>query len=155
MNLEREMTNATAGRICTDSTLKDFKRTFNQIEKKAKKEGFTNLHIIVTYDEGDDNTLARHYVEIHGSRLETEEEWHKRLEWQKLRNTRDLEQAQRVVSFGRVTMGENESIDKALEKSSLRCEKCGVPETGLVCMGGWKRSKRLCSKCIEAIRNNR
>lgn len=152
MNLEREMINAVVGRVYIDNPIEDYKRGFKQLEKKAKKEGFISLHLSIGYNEGDDNTLERNYIELCGSRVETEIEWHKRLEWKKILNIRELEHAQQVLSWEKTSIEENTAIDKALEKTSYRCEKCGVPETGLTHMGNWKRSKRLCGKCCNILR---
>lgn len=139
------------------NTIKALKTLLDKEEKKAIKEGYTNLRLDVLNKEGYDYEGASSdtvYLVLLGDRLETEEEWHSRLLRIKTRKVDDLEDAKKMTSEDGLKFYENEIdiLSKALEKSTLRCEKCNCLCSYTTSFGG-KKARRICSKCADKICN--
>ena len=132
--------------------LETFKINLNLIERKAKKDGFTKLQIFVGQEDGNEDNIGYNYIGLDGERLETEKEWHTRLEDSQRRCQRELETAQAIVNSSKKYTEKIENINKALETSLLKCEICGKPESGTIFKGNWKKSRRICHKCSEGVK---
>lgn len=138
-------------RIDNGISLEEFAKKLQSIIKKATKDGVTELHFHWDRDEGDDDTLPSETFTVMGKRLETEEEWHGRLVSAKNRCIRELENAQNIVKRSSHYTTKAQDIDKALEKSTLRCVKCGKPCNYTMCVLGWNNSKCICTECTDIL----
>jgi hypothetical protein len=132
--------------------MEDFKEKLEGLENKAIKDGLTDLTVQICYESGDEDTCPSYSMSLCGKRLETEEEWHKKLEDHKRRLKRELETAQAIVARSTTYDEKNKKIDAALETSTLRCEKCNKPCSYKTSMSDWKKSKRICNDCCNILR---
>ena len=132
--------------------IKDLTKELVKMERKGKKEGYENITIYTGLDEGDDDNLPRYYIEAMGNRLETEEEWHNRLEDYRTQTKRTIENASRISKNSPSYIKKIEDIDEALKGSKLRCEMCGMPCSCKIFMSNWKKARRLCNTCTEKTR---
>jgi len=84
--------------------------------------------VVVTFDReyGQDMKEER-FIPIMVTRLETEEEWHLRLESMKERTLNNLKNAREILLKENERMEKVAKIDEALSKSSFKCEVCGKP----------------------------
>lgn len=129
--------------------IETFKQDLKRIEKKAKKLGYTNVRVELRYNEGDENNLSRTTFAVTGDKLETDQEWHRRLEHEKIRNKRVIEETLRnhnVLSFF-------QDIDKqyedALKNSPLKCITCGKPTAREI--HSWGKTRRICHECDHIL----
>jgi hypothetical protein len=132
-------------------SIKDFKNRFRKLEREAKNS-YENITVDFGYEDGDENNLGSSYLVVEGIRVETEKEWHDRLESIKCCNKNTLDNANRIIMASKVYMDQNDEINFALSKSSLRCEICKKPWTGMCYQSNWKKSRRICPKCSDSIR---
>lgn len=107
------------------SKIETFKQDLKRIEKKAKKLGYTNVRVELRYDGGDENELSKTTFAVVGSKLETDQEWHTRLEWDRNRNTRLMEETLRNYNALPVFKDIDKQYEDALSKSPLKCTTCG------------------------------
>jgi hypothetical protein len=121
------------------------------LEKQAKKEGYKDITVDLHFDRGDENNLDSSELIVSGTRLETEEEWHKRLESIKTRKSNTISNAAKIMERSKVLVESIESINEALSKSSLKCEECKNPCSYTTYHGGWKHSRRVCYECLKKI----
>lgn len=137
-------------------TLQEFKKQIATLEQKAIKLKATNLTITIEHQSGDesDHTEDGKLLTIHGKMLEPEEAWFRRVEDRKRANEQELKRAQSIVKAESLYLERIQECDKALEKSTLRCQDCGVPCVGWIIPAGERKAKRLCYKCGE-IRSNK
>lgn len=136
---------------CDDNiSVTNFMTTLQSVIDQSKKQGITNLNIQVRGDEGDENNLPRTYLVIYGRRIETNEEWHKRLLEHKSFLSREVESIERDKLHVNDLKKEIENIEKSLKKipKSLRCSKCGNPKSYIVYGGIWgDKEVRVCRDC--------
>jgi hypothetical protein len=157
MKLEKEIISVQSEFVTvgpTDLKIEDFKERLTKLEKKAKETGITDLKVQMSYDQGDVDCDNRplYTMCLIGKRLETEGEWHKRLEDQKVRSKRELETAKAIVARSAIYDEKIKNIDAALDTSTLRCEKCNSPCSYTTYMSNWSESKRVCYDCCNKIR---
>ena len=126
--------------------IKDFKTALNKLEKGAKKEGLKEISASIRIDVGEDD-WNESYLIVSGTRLETELEWHKRLQDIKNHSSKILEDAKKVVKTGSYYTKLVKDIDNALSKSSLKCEVCGKPEHQILQKIDWKLPRIICNDC--------
>ena len=127
--------------------IKSFKKELAKLEKKAKKEGYKEISVSVGLDKDVDYDQS--YLNVSGIRLETELEWYTRLERIKNHNSSILREATRLMSASKKYTDENDEINYALSKSSLKCEICKKPTN--VTISGFKnngKERRICNECI-------
>jgi len=151
-SLKKIKVNKLIGEISNNRNLsvKEFRVSFGKLMKRAKKEGYEDISVDFQTDNGDENNLSSSCMVLMGTRMETEEEWHKRLQHNYNNNKRILDQANRVVNVAKVYDDENDKIAEALSKSSLKCCKCGKPCSYTTWAGG--KTKRICNECCEKER---
>lgn len=154
-SMEKQRINARAGSIVFDSklSLADFLKEVQKITRKAKRDGYKDLTVDGGYDNGDEDTLPSSFFQVFGNRLETEEEWHKRLEDIRRHNQNTLENAQRIMDRKENFLKRIVEVDTALDKSSLKCVDCGSPHSHLESGGGLKKETRLCGPCSNKRRD--
>jgi hypothetical protein len=133
-------------------TIEEFTKALLHLENKAIKDGLTDLTVQICYESGDEDIPNSYSMSLCGKRLETEEEWHKRLEDDRQRAKRELETAQAIVARSTKYEERIKNIDAALETSTLRCEKCNKPCSYTSYILDWKKSKRICNDCCNKIR---
>lgn len=127
--------------LTIDDTIKFLKKA----EIIAKKKGFEDIKVEHIYYEGDENNLPYSTMVVTGWRLETEEEWHRRLEERQRSIKRNLDSAGQMVAR-KISIGQTiATIDEALAKSSLKCEVCGKPCSYTTYYNN--KTKRICGKC--------
>ena len=128
--------------------IKSFKKELAILERKGQKEGYKEVSVSVGLDRDVDYDQS--YLNVSGIRLETEKEWYDRLQRIKVSNSRILSDANRVIDASKRYIDENNNIDKALSKSSLKCEICKKPTNVTVSgyQGNWKE-RRICNSCIN------
>ena len=152
---KQEVQRAKVGEITRYSnskfTLKDLKAELAKLEKKAKKEGYKDIEVDFEHDYGGENSLGGSYMVVVGTRLETDDEWHRRLDRIKREHKMEIENAERTLKAVKIYTDKIAEVEKALEKSPLKCENCGSPESGLTHKGNWKRSRRICPKCCDKV----
>lgn len=136
-------------------TIKFLKAELDKMEKKAIKEGYTNLRLIIRQEPSEyELSTGDYYICLEGSRLETEEEWHKRLLHKKTRLTNDLNDAISMTSEAGLKFygDEIKLLTEKLETSTLRCEKCGMLCAYTTTMSNWKKPRRICNICADKFR---
>ena len=140
-------------RINDDKTAEEILKQLNSALKKTKKT-HTNIRIRLDY-ENPDYSLPTESITLVGNTEETEEEWHKRLEHEKFQINRSLSEAERILNSKENLTKKLDEIEKALEKSSLRCNDCGKPESirynSFATRG---KTIRICNSCLK-IRENK
>ena len=147
MELTKENVVVSVGSIERGGKIEDFEKKFKAIKKKAIKDGCTNITVALEYREkgaGDDDYNSS-WISIEGTRLETDEEWHKRLVLECGRLCRCIKDIERIPTDLTYYKKEIEKLNEAIETSPLRCEKCNVPVYWVTYTGN--KHKRLCNKC--------
>lgn len=151
-NLEKQTISAYSDKIFFNSceiTVPALKKKLDELCKKAKKDGLINPVISISAELPDDEGYGREGVvfSMYGQRQETEEEWFKRIQNMKNANEQELQRAKDTVNAESLYLERIQKCNDALEKSTLRCQDCGVPSMSWVCSPGEKTSRRICSKC--------
>lgn len=82
--------------------------------EKATKQGWKKLRLDTKDYEGDHFTLPRSSIAIVGYRIETEHEWHTRLEHQKNQYKREIEKAKQTIQNCGWSEKRIDDLDKAL-----------------------------------------
>jgi len=152
LKLEKQIVTSTIDTLSlydSDSKIETFKQDLKRIEKKAKKLGYTNIRIELKYNDGDENNLPRTTFAVVGSKLETDQEWHNRLEWDRNRNKRTIEDTLRNYNALQVFQNIDKQYEDALSKSPLKCTTCGKPNAKEV--HSWGKTRRICHDCSHAL----
>jgi len=137
-------------KVCEESndiTIDEAIKFLKKSKTKAKKLNFEDLKIHYAYYEGDENSLPQSSIVVNGWRLETEEEWHRRIEERKRAIQRNIDNAEATVARKTNLNQTIEAIDKALEKSSLKCKVCGKHCSYITYRNN--KPERICCKCDE------
>ena len=128
-------------------TIDKFIQFFEKVKEKAKTQKFEHVRIVCDFvpgGVGDDLSYSVIYVK--GQRIETEKEWHERLENYRNSLNKIIEDAQRVIKNIPNYKNKIEQFTKAIEKSKLRCSVCKEPTTMTVF---WQnKSLLMCIKCL-------
>lgn len=120
--------------------------------RKAKKT-HTNIKIGISGCERDEWTLSSSYIILDGYTTETEEEWHSRLDRRKYQIKREIENAERVKLTQSILEKEIEDIDKAIQKTTLRCVDCNKPTITRINSSVTNgKTIRICNDCHEKRR---
>ena len=135
--------------ICLPVSLNKAISLLKKAKAKASKNKFEDITVDYSYEEGDENNLTQSYIIVTGKRIETEKEWHKRLEHRRNVLKRSMDNAERVTNNLGHYKQEVSAINKALEKSSLKCEMCGSPTSMSVYHDS--KDQRLCEKCLSKL----
>ena len=99
-------------------------------KKTTIGKGYKNVEVkfdIESRDYGDGREQEEPFISIIGTRLETEEEWVRRLESIKERSLKNIENAKFILSDLEYRNNKIAKIDEALSRSLLKCDKCGTP----------------------------
>ena len=123
-------------------------KELNKQFEKAKKDGWEDITIVTEEDSGDADNLPSSSIILCGYRLETEEEWHRRLDDKRMHLIKTISNAQDIVNRSDKIKEKIAEFDKAISKSSLKCIDCGNPCYYTTSMGGGK-SVRRCFVCLS------
>lgn len=123
--------------------IENFENDLKRIKKKAKKEKYSNVRVEIIIDEGDGYRVSKTTFAVIGDRLETEEEWHSRLEYAKYKNILNIDDIIREYNALELYNRIDEQYQAAIEKTSIRCEECGKPATNKT----FYHDKKLCNDC--------
>ena len=152
LKLEKQIVTSTIDTLSLSddyAKIETFKKDFQRIEKKAKKLGYTNVKVELRYNEGDENNLSKITFAVVGDKLETDQEWHNRLEWDKNRNKRLMEETLRNYNILSFFQDIDKQYENALNKSPLKCITCGKPNAREV--HSWGKTRRICHDCSHAL----
>ena len=63
------------------NTIEETIAFLHEAAAKAKEEGFVDVVVTPSYEDGGEDTLGNSYIYVEGLRLETNDEYKRRLEW--------------------------------------------------------------------------
>jgi len=153
-NLNKIKITANIEQILFDRGEFDINSIINKLKKASKKatiKGFSKIKLITFDVPNDENNLGYSGIQIVGERMETEEEWLRRIEGIKYHKKRTLDNYTRGIGLIETLNNDIKEIEKVIETTTLRCEKCNIPCSYTISISG-KKPRRLCSKCADKER---
>lgn len=135
-----------------DSDLKTANKVIEKLStlvKLAEKDGLTDIRIDPEFEPADDCNLENRYISVTAMRLETDEEWHRRLESNKDRLLHTIENGKSIVQKEQHYRDKCKEIDEALSKSNLKCKYCGKP-TSI----SWNVNGKMVYTCPDCFNKN-